>query len=119
MALIAAVVALATPAPCNTSACVERVAMHRCADGRVGSCIHRAAIHWRVSESMLRRKAHCESRFNPGAYNPSGAIGLFQFMSSTWRTTPYRRHSPWSAKWSALAAAWMHRVGRGREWTCQ
>lgn len=29
--------------------------------------------------------AQVESRFNPGAYNPSGANGLYQFVPSTWR----------------------------------
>lgn len=28
--------------------------------------------------------AQVESRFNPGAYNPSGANGLYQFVPSTW-----------------------------------
>jgi len=86
----------------------------------VPQCIHRAAIRWNVSEAMLRRKAWCESRMNPGAYNASsGSSGLFQFMPSTWRTTPYRWHSIWSARWNALAAAWMHHVGRGGEWACR
>jgi hypothetical protein len=30
----------------------------------------------------------------------------------------YAQHSPYSAKWSSLAAAWMQRVGRGGEWAC-
>jgi len=86
----------------------------------VQQCIHRAAIRWNVSESMLRRKAWCESRMNPSAYNASsGSSGLFQFIPSTWRTTPYARRSIWSAKWSSLAAAWMHHVGRGGEWSCR
>ena len=87
---------------------------------RVTATWHRAAIRWNVSEAMLRRKAWCESRMNPGAYNASsGSSGLFQFIPSTWRTMPYRWHSIWSARWNALAAAWMHHVGRGGEWTCR
>jgi hypothetical protein len=86
------------------------------------ACIHRAALKYRVPEGLLRRKAWCESRLNPRAYNAgSGAAGLFQFLSSTWWTTPYGRRSVWAAKWNALAAGWMHsaRVGRGGEWSCR
>ena len=120
MTLLIAVAAIALPGGCNTHGCDERVAGHRCDTGSVGACIHRAAMRWRVSEPMLRRKAWCESRFNPRAYNASsGSSGLFQFIPSTWRTTPYARRSIWSAKWSALAAAWMHAVGRGGEWSCR
>lgn len=92
-------------------------------------CIRRAALLHRVSFSTLLRKARCESGLNPYAYNgaplnrapvrTSKATGLMQFMPGTWRTTPYRARWIWSAKWSALAAAWMHSVGRGGEWSCR
>lgn len=121
----AAAIALAAPAPapaaCNTRACDERVAAKNCSQARVLPCIRRAAIRWNVSYPTLKRKAWCESRFNPYARNPSGSSGLFQFLPSTWATTPYRHQSIWSAKYSALAAAWMHSagVGRGHEWECK
>jgi hypothetical protein len=69
---------------------------------------------------MLKRKAWCESRFDPNASN-GAHVGIFQFrvvFPSTWATTPYAEHSPWFAKWNALAAGYMHAVGRGGEWTC-
>jgi hypothetical protein len=70
--------------------------------------------------STLWRKAKCESRLRSGAVNSSsGAAGLFQFLWSTWRRTPFARFSPFSAIANALAAGWMHLVGRGREWVCQ
>jgi len=93
--------------------------MHACSNARPVPCILRAALHWRVDTSTLVRKARCESHLNPFAHNPSGATGLFQFIPSTFASTPYADHSPWRAKWSALAAAWMHRVGRGGEWACR
>jgi len=66
------------------------------------------------------RVARCESGYNPGAYNPrSGASGLFQFLPSTWRTTPYAAASifdPWA---SAQAARWMFDRGRASEWVCR
>ncbi len=146
IAAAAIVVAIAAPAPqqeapvvvkkdkqeCNTKKCERRVAKkqwkhnqtklrRRCGRGNVVACIDRAANLYRVDKWMLRRKASCESHMSPGAYNPSGAMGLFQFMGSTWASTPYgkRGKSVWHPKWASLGAAWMHRVGRGGEWVCQ
>lgn len=105
---------------CQTPACEERVAADQCAQTRPVPCILRAALRWRVSFSMLLRKARCESRLNPFAINGTH-VGLFQFSvsgPSTWATTPYAAQSPWIARWSALAAGWMHHVGRGGEWAC-
>jgi len=103
--------------PCQKAECH---AWRACNHGSTSACIRRAALKYRVSERMLRRKAWCESRMNPRAYNHgSGASGLFQFLPSTWRTTRYRRESVWSAKWNALAAGWMHARGRGGEWSCR
>ena len=79
-----------------------------------------ASTAYGVDYWTLRRKAACESRFNPQARNPqSTASGLFQFLTSTWASTPYRRLSIWSPYASALAAGWMHDVGRGGEWVCR
>ena len=116
---------LGQPAPatakrgCQTRACHERVAAKQCSQTRVIPCIRRAAIRYRVSYSTLLRKARCESGLNPYARNPSGSSGLFQFLPSTWATTPYARRSIWSAKWNSLAAGWMHAAGRGGEWVCK
>lgn len=103
---------------CHTTRCEERVAAKACSQARPVPCIKRAAIRYRVSFSMLLRKARCESGLRWWARNPSGSSGLFQFLPSTWATTPYARRSIWSAKWSSLAAGWMHARGRGSEWVC-
>lgn len=71
--------------------------------------------------STLWRKASCETggTLDPRLANPSSsAAGLFQFLPSTWRTTPYRAFSVWDPVANALAAGWMHNVGRGGEWAC-
>jgi hypothetical protein len=94
-------------------------AWRACNHGSTVACIRRAALKYRVPEGLLLRKAWCESRMNPGAYNASsGAAGLFQFLPGTWRSTRYGRRSVWRAKWNALAAGWMHARGRGGEWNC-
>jgi hypothetical protein len=110
-------------ARCHTTSCVERVARKQCDQAHVRPCIKRAALHQRVSYPMLVNRAWCESTLNPYAVNGVHA-GLFQFrvaFPSTWATVPrrYSRHSPYSAKWASLAAAWMERVGRGGEWACR
>ncbi len=65
--------------------------------------------------------ARCESGLNPGAYNPSGASGLFQIMPSTWAGTSQAGLSPYNAQANALAAHEIFvRDGYSwREWTCQ
>jgi len=69
--------------------------------------------------STLWRRAQCESGGYRFARNPSGASGLFQFLPSTWATTPFASLSIWSPYAQALAAGWMQTHGRGGEWVCQ
>jgi soluble lytic murein transglycosylase-like protein len=88
-------------------------------DTSVSEAIGLAATAYGVDEGTLRRKAWCESHYYPGARNPSGASGLYQFLPSTFSSTPYRRFSIWSPYANALAAGWMHAHGRGGEWVCQ
>jgi soluble lytic murein transglycosylase-like protein len=63
--------------------------------------------------------ARVESRDDPNATNPrSGAAGLFQFLWSTWRTTPQGRagQSPYDPVAATAAAEWMIGQGRINEW---
>jgi soluble lytic murein transglycosylase-like protein len=83
---------------------------------------HASHVH-HVSRTLLRRLSWCESRFNPYARNPVSvggehATGLFQFLPSTWRSTPYGRRYIYSTHYQALAAAWMISHGRLSEWAC-
>jgi hypothetical protein len=78
-----------------------------------------AARRWHQSYRFMKGIAWCESRLNPYARNASsGASGLFQFLWSTFRSTPYGGHSIWYARWNALAAGWMFAHGRRGEWAC-
>lgn len=121
MTVFLATVAALLPAvdhhqPCRTMACRERVAMHDCSQRRPVACIRRAALHHRVAFRLQLAIARCESRLVPWEFNDggSGAAGLMQFKPSTFATTPYRLRPILSAKWNALAGAWMlRRVGTG------
>ncbi len=93
--------------------------------GSITDIIVAAANRYGQSPEAMLAVARCESNLNPRAVNPisigaagNNASGLFQFLPSTWRTTPYASHDifdPWA---SANAAGWMWSVGRRGEWVC-
>jgi hypothetical protein len=90
--------------------------MHQCSQTRTVPCVRRAALHWRIPFWLQLAIARCESGLRALIPNStgSGSLGLMQFMPSTFRSTPYGRHWILSAKWSALAGAWMiAHVGTG------
>src|SRR5215471_3752233 len=70
-------------------------------------------------EKRLDCIAYYESKGYAGAVNrSSGASGLFQFLPSTWRTTPQGRAglSVFDPVAARNAARWMLEQGRAREW---
>ena len=80
--------------------------------------IRRAADHFHQSRSQAYAIAYRESRYNWHATNSSsGAAGLYQFMRSTWESTPYARYSPYHPRWAALAAMWMWKHGKQSHWS--
>ncbi len=82
--------------------------------------IAKAAKKYDQSNKVMVRVARCESSLNPCAYNKSGPYyGLFQFLKSTWKTTPYKDEDIYDPEAQALAAAWMWKQGRKKEWACQ
>jgi hypothetical protein len=100
--------------------------------GKTGSCtvrhseqeilsfISKAAKQYGQSESVMVRVARCESVLDPCAVNQSGPYyGLFQFLKSTWQTTPYGDRDIFDPEAQSLATAWMWKQGRKNEWACQ
>jgi hypothetical protein len=68
------------------------------------------------------RVARCESGFDEKETTPPyGASGLFQFLPSTWRGTPYGRKSVFNPIWNAKAAHWLwkHDGNSWHEWVCR
>ncbi|MBW3631510.1 MAG: transglycosylase SLT domain-containing protein [Chloroflexi bacterium] len=82
--------------------------------------IGHAAKKFGQSENAMIRVARCESALDPCAVNRSGPYyGLFQFLKSTWNTTPYGDRDIYDPEAQALATAWMWKEGRKNEWACQ
>ena len=81
--------------------------------------IYDAAYRYGQSGEDMLRVARCESGLYQYAEGRLGELGIFQFMPSTWATTPYASYDifdPWA---SANAAGWMWANGRRAEWVCQ
>ena len=89
----------------------------------IEAIIREAAAAQGADAEQLLRVAYCESRFNPGAYNPSGASGLFQFLPSTWAANSvragYAGASPFDPVASANVAAFMFARGQAGQWVCR
>jgi hypothetical protein len=85
--------------------------------------IRAAAARWGADPTQLLRVAWCESRYNPLAYNASGASGLFQFMPRTWAANSVRAGyggaSVFDTVASANTAAYMFSIGQAGQWTCK
>ena len=85
--------------------------------------IRDAAAAQGANADQLLRVAYCESRYNPGAYNASGASGLFQFLPSTWAANSVRAGFAGASAFDPVAAAnvaaWMFARGQSYQWVCR
>jgi soluble lytic murein transglycosylase-like protein len=81
--------------------------------------IYDAADRYDQDRDDMLRVAECESNLDPYAVNPSGSYGLFQFIRSTWRSTPFGGEDIFDPRANANAAGWMWAEGRKSEWVCQ
>ncbi len=109
-------------APVAPPAAPEAPAAPRAGEGSsdIVSIIYAAADAYGQSRADMLRVADCESNLVPTAVNPtSNASGLFQFIPSTFASTPYANQNIFDPVASANAAGWMWANGRRNEWECQ
>jgi hypothetical protein len=81
--------------------------------------IEEAADRYGQPREDMLRVARCESNLDPYAVNPSGSYGLFQFVRSTWESTPFADKDIFDPEANSNAAGWMWQQGRRSEWVCQ
>ena len=82
--------------------------------GSVTEILYAAAAEFGIDGSYLVSVASCESGLNPGAVNPAGYHGLFQFAESTWASYGYG--SIYDATAQARTAARMLAAGMAGHW---
>jgi hypothetical protein len=93
---------------------------HATTENEIIEIIREAARAFHQPEEDLIRVGRCESHLDPRAVNPAGPyFGLFQFLRSTWASTPFAERDIFDPVANASAAAWMWQQGRRGEWTCQ
>ena len=115
-ALLAALLAAVAPAGV--------IAGERCrardSEDKILGYIAEAAQAYGQSEEAMIRVARCESVLNPCAVNDDGPYyGLYQFLKSTWRSTPFGDRNIFDPEAQALATGWMWQQGRKHEWACK
>jgi len=84
------------------------------APGSVTEILHAAAAEFGIDGAYLVAVAGCESGLNPGAVNPAGYHGLFQFAESTWASYGYG--SIYDPTAQARTAARMLAAGMSSHW---
>ncbi len=82
--------------------------------GSVTEIIYAAAAEFGIDPNYLLSVASCESGLNPGAVNPAGYHGLFQFDHATW--SAYGYGSIYDPVAQARAAARMLAAGMASRW---
>lgn len=82
--------------------------------GSITEILYAAAAEFGLDGGYLVSVASCESGLNPGAVNPAGYHGLFQFAESTWASYGYG--SIYDATAQARTAARMLAAGMASHW---
>lgn len=102
----------------------EHPASARCVEKwskkRIRVFIRQAARRYNQSYQKMLCVAECESNLTACAVGGNNQWhGLFQFLRSTYRWTPYADRSIYNPKFNALAAGWMwKKYDPADHWTC-
>lgn len=106
-----------TPPEAATDSSVETEPVAEAAaapPGSISEILHAAAAEFGLDPGYLTAVASCESGLNPGAVNPAGYHGLFQFDHATWGAYGYG--SIYDATAQARTAARMLAAGMASRW---
>lgn len=116
----AAAYAAAHPVVTQVQSAQPAAASTNYGSGTVQQIIHDAfAPYGQAAIDWGERVAKCESGYNPRAYNPAGPYyGLFQFLMSTFKATPYGNQDIYDPVANAKAAAWKYSQGGQSAWGC-
>jgi soluble lytic murein transglycosylase-like protein len=77
------------PAPEPSTDTSAQGAVPAASGGSITDIIYTAAAEFGVSGDWMVSIAECESGLNPGAYNPAGYYGLFQYEQGLWAGSGY------------------------------
>lgn len=103
-----------TEEPVETTEAPAEVAAPVAPAGSVTEIIYAAAAEFGIDPGYLVAVASCESGLDPGAVNPAGYHGLFQFDETTWAAYGYG--SIYDATAQARTAARMLAAGMASRW---
>lgn len=101
---------IAAAAPVGSSATPIRSGATPGAEVRSACASHaaEAALRSRLSETVILRVMHVESRGRANAISPKGAMGCMQIMPATWRYLTGRHglgNDPWNARFNMIGGA--------------
>jgi hypothetical protein len=86
---------------------------------RVRRAVRDASRRYNQKYRSMLCVAKCESSLDNCAVDPTRSYyGLYQFLPSTFDSTPFGRKDIFDPKWNAMAAGWMWKKGRQNEWAC-
>jgi len=91
------------------------------AGGEIGVIEEATAHHnveWAAGNLAHVRACESSNRLRPCVVGSAGELGPYQFLPSTWATTPYADFNPCGLRAATYAAAWMVSEGRQYEFTC-
>lgn len=87
-----------------------------CAPEWIAETVYAAASYYGVRYYTMMSLAACESNYVTSEYSWAGAIGIFQFLESTFYS--YGSGDVWSVSDQSRVAAYMISIGEIGQWDC-
>ena len=84
-------------------------------DGLILEATEHWGVEWAAEALAVVRFRESSNQLSPCVVGASGERGPYQFLPSTWATTPYASLDPCDLKVATYGAAWMVKEGRQHE----